>query len=271
MHFWNRARSPLLYAHRGANRECPENTLEAFARALALGADVLELDIHSTRDGVFVVAHDDTGTRVANVPSFIRDCDWAQVSQWDAGWAFVDASGEHPFRGKGVGLPRLESVLEAFPEVPLNVDVKGARPEQLGELLTCIRGSHAEDRVLLTSFSSGSIYRLRRLGYEGALGFSRFDVARLYYCPEWMSRRLGFAGIRVQVPTRASALDLGSTRFIDRCHRLGLAVDFWVVNDVKLAAALLERGADGIVTDEPGTMAGAFRHSPVAGAWRERH
>ena len=67
MHFWHATEGPLLYAHRGASRECPENTLPAFERALELGADVLELDVHATRDGVFVVSHDATAARVAGV------------------------------------------------------------------------------------------------------------------------------------------------------------------------------------------------------------
>ena len=58
MHFWSRTPGPLLYAHRGASSELPENSTRAFRRALELGADVLELDLHATRDGVFVVSHD---------------------------------------------------------------------------------------------------------------------------------------------------------------------------------------------------------------------
>ncbi|HEY5960811.1 MAG TPA: hypothetical protein VIV60_29855, partial [Polyangiaceae bacterium] len=57
----------------------------------------------------------------------------------------------------------------------------------------------------------------------------------------------------------------------DKCHRLGLGVDYWVINDTALAAELLGRGADGIVTDNPAVMAELYRSSPLTAAWRARH
>ncbi|HWQ29275.1 MAG TPA: glycerophosphodiester phosphodiesterase family protein, partial [Dehalococcoidia bacterium] len=78
-----------LYAHRGAARERPENTICAFERALELGADALELDVHATRDGTLVVAHDPDGRRMAGVASVIRETSLADVQAWDVGHGFV--------------------------------------------------------------------------------------------------------------------------------------------------------------------------------------
>ncbi len=270
MHFWSRTSGPLLCAHRGASLEYPENGIEAFRRALDLGVDVLELDIHATRDSVFVVSHDATGERSAGVRRRIEKCQWAEVSTWDAGWGFVDGTG-HSFRGKGMRFVRFETVLESFPTTALNVDVKRARPEQFRQLLNVIRAARAEERVLLTSFSRHYIATMDELRYGGALGLSRQDVVRLFFGPERLSRWLGFRGCRVQIPIRSGPFDLSQRAFIERCHRFGLGVDYWVVNDAALASELLNRGADGIVTDDPATIAALFQRSPKAAAWRARH
>ena len=86
--------APLLFAHRGASRELPENTLPAFRRAVEIGVDYLETDAHLTRDGQVVLAHDPSGERMAGEPCLIRDRTLGQVQRWDAGRNFVDPSGK---------------------------------------------------------------------------------------------------------------------------------------------------------------------------------
>src|SRR5262249_24581506 len=111
----------IVYAHRGAAAERPENTLPSFARALELGADALEMDVHATRDGTLVVSHDPDGARMCNVARVLGEADWAEVSRWDAGWGFRAPDGSRPFAGQGVSIPRLVDVVRAFPGVLLNV------------------------------------------------------------------------------------------------------------------------------------------------------
>lgn len=271
MHFWAATPPPLLYAHRGASAELPENTLPAFRRALELGADVLELDVHAARDGVFIVSHDPTGERSCGVSRRIDACDWPEVSTWDTGWGFVDAAGERPHLGAGIHPARLDEVVRELAPAPLNVDVKRAHKEQLRSLIALVRDAGAEERVLLTSFSLRELRAIRRLGYEGPLGLSRAAVARLFFLPELAGRLFPFSGERAQIPTASGPFDLTKVSFIEKCHRLRLAVDYWVVNDALLAETLLERGADGIVTDNPRAIAAALSRSPRAAAWRERH
>src|SRR5690242_3140965 len=92
-----------LYAHRGAAAEQPENTLPSFERALALGADALEMDVHATRDGVIVVSHDPDGARMTGVRRALAAATWDEVRTWDAGWGFAEAGGGpgRPFAGRG--------------------------------------------------------------------------------------------------------------------------------------------------------------------------
>src|SRR5579872_3898446 len=119
-----RAHAPLLFAHRGASRELPENTLPAFRRALEVGATALETDVHMTRDGHLVLSHDPTGARMAGVARAIRDATLAEVRGWDAGVGFVDEEGRRPFAGRGFRFATLEELLEEWAGVPVNVDAK---------------------------------------------------------------------------------------------------------------------------------------------------
>lgn len=252
------ASTKMLFGHRGASIELPENTLPAFQRALELGANALELDVHATNDGVFVVSHDPTGERMCNTLRKIGDSPWGQVSTWDAGWGFVDEHGKRPYANRGFRVPRLEEVVKRFRETPLNIDVKAADSHAIAHLIALLRAHAAEERVLLTSFSWQTLREIRREGYRGPTGLAKLDVTLLLFSPELLGRLVRFDGKRVQVPVRSGPFDLSRKTFIDKCHGLGLAVDYWVVNDATLAKTLLERGADGIITDDPRRIAPAF-------------
>ena len=84
---WNR--TPLVFGHRGAAIERPENTLVSFARALEAGAHALEMDVHLTSDGVVVVAHDDDLVRMGNDVMQIKNAAYVALRRVDVGHGFV--------------------------------------------------------------------------------------------------------------------------------------------------------------------------------------
>jgi glycerophosphoryl diester phosphodiesterase len=249
-----------LYAHRGAAAERPENTLPAFRRALELGADALETDAHLTRDGQVVVAHDPDGLRMAGVGRAIRDCTLAQVQTWDAGWGFVDAAGKRPFAGQGIRVPTLEELLRELPGALLNVDVK--QPDMVPAILALLERSRAQERVQLASFSSATLRRIRRLGYPGVTSLGMWEAARLVFSPLPLLRLFPLGGVRAQVPLRYAGLPIARAPFIARCHALGIAADFWTVNEPAEALRLVSIGADGIMTDDPAKVAPALGKLP---------
>ena len=117
--------NPLVMAHRGGQGLWPPNTLFAFERAVEMGADILEMDIHASADGVLIVHHDDTVDRTTNGSGAIRDHTLTELKELDAGYHWSADGGEtYPFRGKGMRIPTLEEVLEAFPKTRLNIDIK---------------------------------------------------------------------------------------------------------------------------------------------------
>jgi glycerophosphoryl diester phosphodiesterase len=267
MDAWRSRQGPLLYAHRGAPLEQPENSLEGFAAALACGADALEIDVHMTSDDHVVVAHDADGARTAAVARAIRACTLDQIKAWDIA------------SGPGLGCPRraaccmptLDEVLAAFDGVPLNVDVKQSEPDMLAALLRVIAAHGAQERVLLTSFSSLITRRIRALGYGGPTGLGRAEAVAAVFAPDWLLRLRPLHGQRLQVPLRSGPLRLDRRELVDKLHVHDIAVDYWVVNDVSEAERLLEIGADGIVTDDTRAMAELFARSPRTAGWRARH
>src|SRR5689334_10364742 len=107
-----------LYAHRGASAERPENTLPAFERAVECGVDALEMDVHLTSDGQFIVSHDETALRMTGARLRWNEISLADTQRLDAGWGFVDPStGARPFAGQGITIPIFEEVVQAFPDV----------------------------------------------------------------------------------------------------------------------------------------------------------
>jgi glycerophosphoryl diester phosphodiesterase len=182
------------------------------------------------------------------------------VRRWNIGWGYRDAAGERPFAHSGLVMPTLDELLGAF-TVRLNVDIKQRTPSMIDPLLEVVRRHDAEHRVTMASFHGDVIRAVRRRGYAGETVLARDEVLALMLAPQGLRRWLGHGGDAVQVPVAAGPIDCGARRFIERCHAEGLRVDYWTVNDPVVAEVLLERGADGIISDDPRALAPVFaRH-----------
>src|SRR3984957_17574112 len=106
---------PLVFAHRGGGALAPENTCAAFDRGLALGADGLELDVRLSRDGIVVVHHDRTLDRSTHLRGPLAGFEADELARADAGYRF-GLRDARPFRGSGIGIPRLDWVLDRYPD-----------------------------------------------------------------------------------------------------------------------------------------------------------
>lgn len=247
----------LVYAHRGAAAERPENTLPSFRRALELGADALETDVHLTLDGEVVAIHDPDGRRMAGVARSVAECTLAEVQRWDVGHGFVDAAGARPFAGSGYRVPTLRELLTELPPVPLNVDLKDETPALVERFVAVVRECNAEERVTGASFHHRNLKRLRALGYHG-----QTSLARSEFLCVWLTPRLlqgSPPGDRAQIPTHVGPLSLARPAVVRKLKALGLRVDYWTVNEPALARHLVEIGADGVMTDDPARIVPAVR------------
>jgi glycerophosphoryl diester phosphodiesterase len=247
-----------LYAHRGASGELPENTMAAFRRALEYDIDALESDVHMTSDGHVVVSHDPDGARCCGVARAIRACTLAEVQSWDAGWGFTAPDGGRPFAGQGHRIPALAEVLRELPAVRLNLDIKQTSPSMVRQLVGLLRGERAEERVTLASFRMRTLLRARIGGYQGDTALPRAEVIAMLKAPPGLFAFLPWRGSAAQLPVAGGGYRFDTPEMVARCHRLGLRLDFWTINDPDEARRLLALGADGIMTDDPRAIAPVF-------------
>jgi glycerophosphoryl diester phosphodiesterase len=243
-------RRPLVMAHRGGAGVWPENTLHAFAQAVALGVDVLEMDLHATSDGALVIIHDATIDRTTNGAGAVGALTLAELKKLDAGYRWTNDGGRtYPFRGKGLTVPTLGEVLEAFPRARLNIDIKGTPPPALVKnFCRALRESSATNRVTVASFSSQVLGEFRRECPEVATSASMEEVLAL--ASDLQAGR-DIAGDKtrpriLQVPD--NAIGRG---WMEAAHRAGLEVHVWTVNDEAAMRRMLALGVDGIMTDYP--------------------
>src|SRR3990167_5332435 len=129
----------LVIAHRGGARLWPEESMIAFQNAVAAGADVLELDVHATKDGKVVCMHDELVDRTTDGTGLIREKTFAEVQALDAAAKFTTDGGKtFPHKGKGIKVATLEEVLRAFPAMPFSIEIKQYKPSIVDEVLAVI-------------------------------------------------------------------------------------------------------------------------------------
>jgi glycerophosphoryl diester phosphodiesterase len=115
---------PLNIAHRGGMGLAPENTINAFEKAVSHGSEIFELDVHATRDGEIVVIHDDTVDRTTNGSGRVNDLTLAEAQQLDAAYHYTaDKGRSFPLRGKGLRIPTLKEIFQAFPDCRINIEI----------------------------------------------------------------------------------------------------------------------------------------------------
>jgi glycerophosphoryl diester phosphodiesterase len=247
---------PLPMAHRGGALYGPnvglENSLMAFANAVALGYRYLETDVHATRDGVVFAFHDRTLDRVTDGAGRI-----AALSSSDVRRARI--AGREP-------IPTLAELFEELPGARFNVDVK--EDSAVDAVVKLIERTKTHDRVCLAAFSTRRIRRLRRrLGPRVATSMGTTEVAALrspLSALRWQAAEGG--AVCVQVPQRAWRVHLTTQKFVAEAHRHGLQVHVWTVNDADVMAALVDIGVDGIITDRIDTLRDLLM---ARGSWNE--
>jgi glycerophosphoryl diester phosphodiesterase len=229
--------SPRVFAHRGLSVEAPENTMLAFAKAVAAGAQYIETDVHASIDGVAVVSHDPTLTRVAGRDLRVEQLTMAELRRIDL--------------GNDQGFCSLSDALDAFPETRFNIDVKSHGA--VSPTVRAIDDLSASNRVLVTSFNEKrrAATAEQLPGVASSASAQRFLIA-LLSAKTGISPalRLALRGlVAIQVPEKALGLRVTTQRVIQRVHALGLEMHVWTINEPQRMRHLLDLGVDGIVTD----------------------
>jgi glycerophosphoryl diester phosphodiesterase len=256
---------PVNVAHRGASTLAPENTIEAFRLAVEAGAGGLELDVHMTRDGHIVVIHDATVDRTTNGSGAVSEMTLDELRRFDAGHNFSpDGGSTRPYRGRGVWVPTLGEVLEEFPGIAVNIEIKAGTPGIEETVLGILRDANALGRALVVSTPHAIVKRFRKISSGHiSTGASRWEIGVFYILSRLRLERLVRPAYdALQVPLLHRGILVVTPRFIRAAQARGVRVDVWTINQAEEMRRLLDLRVDVIMTDRPGTLAEVLINRP---------
>ncbi|WP_127580143.1 glycerophosphodiester phosphodiesterase [Paenibacillus koleovorans] len=245
---------PLNIAHQGGELLAPTDTIAAFDVADSLNVDVLELDIHMTKDGEIVVMHDATVDRTTDGKGRTDSYTLADLQKLDAGYTFKDLNGQTSYRGKGVYIPALKEVFQRYgTHYHYNIEIKGVYPLIEEKLFAMLKQFGVEKQTVVTSFDDEAIARFDRVtGGTVALGAGRSEVTRFVVLAKAFLPGLFRPQASVlQIPVSSSGINLKDELLIKVAHRFGIQVHYWTIDDSATMKELLDLGADGIITNRP--------------------
>jgi len=260
-------RRVLNYAHQGGAAEMPSSTLPTLHRAIEVGADALELDVHCTADGHLVVCHDATVDATTDGTGRIADMTLAEVRALDNAYRFGPDDG-FPYRGQGHTIATLDEVLEAFPSTYINFDIKETAPtvEPYEErLATTLRRFGRADDVIVASFLDGATDAFSTFAPEVSTSAGTMATAMFWRAVQDGDEPPPMRHSALQVPPDYEGTVIVDERFVERAHAAGVAVHVWTIDDPDEMARLLALGVDGIMTDRPSVLTDVLR---TAGAPR---
>jgi glycerophosphoryl diester phosphodiesterase len=267
-------------AHQGGESEAPSNTMYAFKRAVRLGADVLELDIHSTADDVLVANHDATVDRTTDGTGPISEKTYRELRKLDAAYNFVPGRNavpglppeSYPLRGvrthdkrpprgyqaADFAIPTLRDVLRTFRHVPISLEIKGTSDADTesflhnARLLADLLDKTGRTRnVIVTSFNDAAVAEFHRLAPRvgvapGMQGLTNYFLGGV---------RPIEGTVALQVPVTFQGLPVATPAFIARAHADGYAVHVWfsgtAPEDEPTYNSLIDACADGLMSSWP--------------------
>ncbi len=216
--------------------------------------------MHATADGVVVVLHDETLERTTDGTGPVRALPLAAVERLDAGFRFRAPDGTYPYRDRGLRVPTLTALLEAFPGVPLNIELKQQAPAIEAAVLATLDRFAAREQVLLAAEDAAIMARIRAAAPDVVTSFSAAEVADFVY--RLRDGRLGDyrpPGVALQVPPAFRDTAIVTAESVAAAHALGLEVHAWTINDEAEMERLLDLGVDGIMTDFPARGSAVLR------------
>lgn len=230
---------PLVWAHRGASGYAPENTMEAFEKAIEMNADGIEIDVYFSLDGQIVICHDDKIDRVSNGQGVVTEYTLGELKNFDFGYKFY--KGEK----RGIRIPTLDELYSLYSscELSINIEVKSSNADMPLALVKKTAEFGMSDRIIYSSFNHLQLQRIRDIDPNAR-------IAPLY-SGNWlnMDRYAENMGACAIHPNDAQILTFPT--LVEDCHQKGICVNCWTVNSEERAAEMINAGCDAIITNYP--------------------
>lgn len=267
-----------VIAHRGGCGLAPENTLMAFEVSNRIGVDVLEMDIHLTKDYELVVIHDSTLNRTTDGNGKVKDFSLIEIQRFDAAYFFSpdptyrnrrDSSiyknlknngGLFPLRGKGVSIPKLQNIFERFRKIRMIIEIKPNNNNIVKPFCQMIKDFNKEDQIIVGSFYGKVLEAFRQNCPEVATSAFSLETAQFV-----LSDKIKLSGminplyVALQIPPLLKkkfwghqiSISVASRSLIRAAVKKRLIVQVWTVNEPNEMRKLFNLGVNGIMTDYP--------------------
>ena len=251
---------PLIIAHGGAKDLFPENTMVAFDGSVAIGIDMLEIDVCLTKDDVLITHHDKTIDSMTDGTGNIRDYTFDELKVFNFGHGFKDLDGDNPYSDTIVSVTKLSDVFTKYPNLLYNVEIKnsGETGEKAAYILyELIKEYNLFDKILVPSFDDDTINHFREITGNSVFTSSASDETKkyIYYHLAQMDNLVfDIKYEAMQLPLSNSGVNLATKAIINDAHRRNIAVHYWTIDDKETMRELILMGADGIITDRPDLM-----------------
>lgn len=238
-----------VIGHRGARFEAPENTIEGFQHAIALGLTTVEFDVRATADGEIIVMHDETLDRTTNGRGRVANKTWAEIRE-------LDARGIHKHWPKRVKVPRLADVLEVLVNMPqMQVEIKQDTRKHLRytvpQTIAILQETGKAEAAVITSFDPYALELAQQHAPEIRRGLiGDFSNEAMWY----LARHLKVNRVCIGLRTAHRGL-------VQRAHMDGFVAVGWPCNDEDAVRKVLECQFDEVCTDAPSLFAPMFGNS----------
>lgn len=246
---------PRVIAHRGDSAHFPENTLLAFKSATSMQVDVIETDVHLSKDNEVVIWHDPSLERNTNGTGRIEDHTLEELKSYDAGYTFtLDGGKTFPFRGKGVQLCTLKEALQCCPDMCFNIDLKTKSEALVRAFIKIILDRNDQNRIVAASFHLSNLKLLRKLEPSIQTSITTAEVLpllalqKLHLLPKKTNNR---HLIIFQVPVRQWGIEVVTESFVKTMHNRKAIIQVWTINDEEEMKRLFRMGVDSVMTDKP--------------------
>jgi glycerophosphoryl diester phosphodiesterase len=259
---------PLVIAHQGGDGLWPGDTMYAFENAVKVGADVLEMDAHITKDSQIVLMHDEKVDRTTEGTGLIEDLTLLELKQLDAAYQWSnDDNKTFPYRGQGIEVPTLKELFEKFPLMRYVIEIKLTQNPIDKPLCELIRKYSMQDKVVIASFHDQAMQNFRKTCPEVATSASRGEVTKFVLLGKvFLSGLIAPQYQSIQPPydpKESKNIPIMTKRFVREAHAKNVAVEPWTVDDPQLMKQYIEWGVDGIMTDRPDLMIDILKNLDV--------